>query len=184
MRKNKLLIMAIIILSIPLTLFIYLNIAININKIKNERIITKFNDFFSEQTLEVVDDNKFYFSNIEINGTDYIGVINITRYNLLLPVESKCNNYFPNIKAACNYSKDSLVILGTNLSNSFSNFKSYNMEDEITFTNTLGKTFQYKIEKIKRINSLDNLSGHNDDLIIVIKNYYDMEYVLLLCKAY
>ena len=184
MRKNKVLILSLIILAIPFILFIYINIFIKVSKLKTEKIVVEFKEKFLEQRLEIASDNILNLVKMEIDGNDYIGVVNVVSDNLLLPVESKCNNSFLNIKGACNYSNNSLVILGTNLNNSFSSFKQYNIGDEISFTNTLGWTFRYKIEKIKRFNKLDSLLQYDDDLIIVIKNYYGMEYVFLLCEAY
>lgn len=184
MKKNKLLTCAIIILTIPLLLFIYINITTNINLYINEKVIITFNKTFSEQTLEIADNYSNPLPKIEIEGTDYVGVINIVKENLLLPVESKCSEALLNIKSACHYSNDNLIILGTTLKDSFFSYREYNKDDKITFTNTLGKTYQYKINKIKRINNLNKLSQYNSDLIIVIKNYYDMEYILLLGNAY
>ena len=52
------------------------------------------------------------------------------------------------------------------------------------FTNMLGQTFKYKITKIKRINNLDKLTEYKEDLIIIIKNYYNIEHILLICNSH
>lgn len=179
--KKITLISAVIILSISLSLFIFLNIKININNNLNEKIVKEFGNFFSEKDLEIADNNELKIPVFELNSTDYIGIINIEKFDIIIPVESKCNNSFMNIQSACNNSSQSFTILGTTFKDSFKSVKLYNVNDDIAFTNALGQTYQYKIKKIKRVSNLNDFSLYMGDLIIGIKNYYDMEYILLIC---
>lgn len=182
--KKKILICAIIILLITLSIFLFINININKNIKTNTKVLDILNDIFENNKLENLNEFKNDLPKLQIEGTDYVGIINIPKYNLLLPIESKCNNSIINIQSTCKYSSNSLIILGTNLKDSFPLFKSYNVEDSLSFTNMLGETYQYEIKKIKRIKNLKNISQYNEDLIIVIKNYYDMEYILFICNSY
>ena len=179
--KKIVLICGLIIILISLSIFIFLNIKVNRNINKNEIVINTFNNIFKDKILEVHEN--FDLPKLQIEDTDYIGIINISKYDILIPVESKCNNTFLNIQSSCNYKDKSFVILGTNLKDSFSSYETFDVDDEIIFTNMLGRKFQYKIKKIKRINSLD-LSQYDEELIIVIKNYYSMEYILFICDSY
>ena len=177
--KKYILIIGIILFFIPICIFVYFNINISLSINKNKEVIDIFNNLF--KNMDMMNNNPSDLPKIEINDIDYIGIININKYNLSLPIESKCNF----IKPSCNYSNDKFIILGTNLKNSFSNYKLYSVGDVITFTNALGNISQYKIKNIKRINKLNNLLKYDEDLTIIIKNYYNLEYILLLlCEVY
>ena len=178
--------LSLIILAITLGLYIYLNIKINIYINTNEQVLTKLNNLILEnnQVLAPSDEYNSTLPKIEIDNTDYVGILSLPTYKVLLPIQSKCNNSFLSIESSCTYSSNPLIILGTNLKNSFTSYKLYNLNDEVTFTNTLGQTFQYKISKITRIDTLQSLSKYNDDLIIIIKNYYDVKYIIICCDSY
>lgn len=177
---------SIILLFLSIGLFLSLQIFIKINQNKNEKVMNTFNQMFQNQNIDIMDEtneNEYNFSKIEIDGTDYIGFLSLSYDGSSIPVESKCKKSFFSIEAACDYSKESFIILGNNLKGSFSSFESYDVYDLITFTNSLNQSFQYRINSIKRVDTLDNLSKYDNELIIAIKNFYDMEYVLLLCDS-
>lgn len=178
--KRIILSTSIIILTISITLILFLNIKIYLNKKRNEKFLETYNNIFVKQNLTYSDD--FTLPKIEMYGIDYIGVINILNGNSLILIQSRCNNSFINIKSACNYSDKPFIIMGTNLKDSFNTYKNYDINDIVTFTNTLGNTLQYKIKSIKRINKLDGIKNYNEDLIIVIKDYYSLEYILFMCE--
>lgn len=180
--KKFFLIVGIILFSISLLLILYLNIYINLCLKRNNEIVAYFNNFF--KNTNVVINNKIQndFSKIEINNRDYIGFIKIDKYELSLPVESECNNFFIDFKSACFYSDSQFIILGTNLKNSFQNYKLYNINDIITFINSLGDSFQFKIREIKRIYTLKDLINMNEDWLLIIKDYYNLVYVVLILE--
>jgi len=182
--KKKILICAIIILLSTLSIFLFINININKNIKTNRKVLDILNDIFEDNKLETTNEFKNNLPKLQVDGTDYVGIINIPKHNLLLPVESKCNNSIINIQSTCKYLSNSLIILGTNLNDSFSSFRLYNVKDTVSFTNMLGETYQYKIKNIKRVKDLKNISRYDEDLIIIIKNYYDMEYILFICNSY
>ena len=169
-----------IILIISISLILFLRINININKNQNEKFLETYNSIFRKQNL--VFEQKLNLPKIEYNGTDYIGVVNILKDNLLVPIQSKCNNSFISIKSVCNYSNKPFIILGTNLKDSFYSYKNYDINDIVVFINTLGNTYQYRIKKIERINDLNSIDSYDEELIIIIKNYYSLEYTLFICE--
>lgn len=180
--KKYLLFSSIVLILIPLIIFIFLNVKINKNIEKNNEALNVFKNTIKNDDFNI--DNKYInFSKIEIQGKDYIGVIE-TQKDKSIPVESKCDNNIFEIKSACLYDRKTFIILGTTLNDSFKNFESYEIDEMITFTDTLGITSEYKIKNIKRINKLRNIEQYNADLIIAIKNYYKLEYILFLCEFY
>jgi len=170
-----------ILLLIIICIFLFININIIKNIKINKKVIDIFNNIFTIQNIEI--SNEFINPIIEIDNIDYLGIINIPSNNLLLPIENNCNNFYLDIKSGCKYLNNFFIILGTNLKDSFYSYKSYNIFDTISFTNTLGKTFEYKINNIKRINNLNSLSLYNGELILVIKDYYSLEYTLFICNS-
>ena len=182
--KKIILFLAIIILSLSLGLFIYLNINISLNVNNNEKVVAKINSIFPESDLEIFVDNEFRLPKLQINGTDYVGIINLLDNNVLLPVTSKCNSSLLNIQSACNYSSSPFAVLGTTLKDSFNSFSSYNVNDIVMFTNTLGQTFQFKMKGIRRLNSLNDYLRYDGDLMILIKDYSNMKYILVICDSY
>lgn len=164
-----------IILFISLSLILYLNINIYLSLYKNKEVVNIFNSFFQNNTSNINKYNQGNFSVIEINNTDYIGIINIK--DLSIPIESICSN-----KSNCNFSTGPFIILGTNLNNSFSNYKLYKVNDSFEFINSLGDVYKYKIKSIKRINKLKLIEENNEYLIIIINDYYNLEYILLICE--
>lgn len=182
--KKILFITSITILFITILLFIIFQINISINKYNNKKVVETFNKTIKEQELAPSYEYDNNLAKLEINDTDYIGVLNITNYNLSLPIESKCQKNIIKDVSTCLYSKKNLIILGSNLRNSFLDYKKYSINDKITFTNTLGQIFQYEVNKIERISNLEDISIYKKDLIIAIKDYYSMNYILLLCDIY
>lgn len=172
-----------VIFSVSLSIFVFINVNVVENINKNQEVVDSFENIFSYQDFDTVLEYESVFPKMEIDVKDYIGVINVSKSGLLLPVLSRCDNNIINIQSACSYSNESLVILGSNLKNSFVSFREYDVDDIIMFTNTLGQTFQYEVKEIKRIDKLSEISIVGD-LVIVIKNYYDMEYVVFICDFY
>lgn len=181
MRKY-LLFSSIVLILIPLIIFIFLNIKINKNIEKNNEVLNIFKNTIKNNDFNI--DNKYInFSKIEIQGKDYIGVIE-TQKDKSIPIESKCDNNVFKIKSACLYDRKPFIILVTTLNDSFKNYESYEIDKMITFTDTLGITTEYKIKNIKRINDFKDIKNSNADLIIVVKNYYELKYILILCDFY
>ena len=182
MKKN-IFICSMIILSLSLSNLIIINIKINIDSNNNKLVIEEFNNIYDYTNLDYSTELIKETANLEINGIDYVGIITIENEILSLPIKSNCNNNILNNTTTCKYNGNPFILLGTNLKNSFSSYKNYNINDKVIFTNTLGEKYLYKIEKIKRVDDLKNISQHNySDLIIIVKDYYDLNYILFICK--
>ncbi len=85
---------------------------------------------------------------ISVEGTDYIGTLEIPALGLKLPVISEWS--YPNLKKApCRYSGsaylDNMVIAGHNYSSHFSGIENLSSGEKIVFTDTDGNRFEYSV---------------------------------------
>ena len=176
MRKYLLFCSIIIIICFS-NIFICLNVVININKDRNNKVLDIFNSVW-DSSIDVGFDGMDRLPKMEIDEVDYIGVIKIGDYEVLFPVESNCQI----LSSVCRYSSKKFIILGNNLKSSFYNYELYGVGDVVIFINTLGEEFRYRISKIDRVRKIEEISNDKDDLVVVVKNYYSMEYMFFRCK--
>ena len=88
----------------------------------------------------------------EVDGKNYIGVLDIPALNLSLPIMDTWD--YARLKVTpCRFSgsyySDDLVICGHNYPRHFSGIKWINIGTEIYFTNVLGEMFVYEVEEIE-----------------------------------
>ena len=177
MRKYLLFCSIIIIICFS-SVFIYFNIVINSNRNRNNKVVDIFNDVW-ENTIDVSFD-EINLPKMEIDEVDYIGVIKIENYDFILPIEYKHRRF----GSTCKYSSKPFIILGSNLKSSFYNYKLYSVGDKVIFINTLGEEFRYRINQIDRGRKIEEISNDKDDLVVVVKNYYDIKYIVFRCELY
>ncbi len=85
---------------------------------------------------------------ISVEGTDYIGTLEIPALGLKLPVISEWS--YPNLKKApCRYSGsvylDNMVIAGHNYSSHFSGIENLSSGEIVVFTDADGNIFEYSV---------------------------------------
>ncbi len=90
----------------------------------------------------------------EINGLDYIGILEIPALGLNLPVISELTDYSLKV-SPCRYLgsayTDDLIIAAHNYRSHFSNLKSLSQDDEIIFTDMDGNEFIYEVAFIETL---------------------------------
>lgn len=94
----------------------------------------------------------------EINGKDYIGVLEIPALDLSLPIISQWS--YPNLKLSpCCYAGsaylDNLVIAAHNYSTHFGNIKNLRPGDTLSFTDVDGNVFYYEVSDIEILKPTD-----------------------------
>lgn len=106
---------------------------------------------------------------LEIDGHDYIGVLEIPSLELSLPVMSDWD--YDKLKIApCRYSgsayKNSLVIAAHNYAQHFGQLSSLSYGDEITFTDLDGNLFRYEVLEIETLqpHAIDYMEDYNPGL--------------------
>lgn len=90
----------------------------------------------------------------QIDGADYIGILDMPTLGLKLPVMSDWN--YPSLKIApCRYSgsayKGNFVIAAHNYTYHFGTIKNLGIGDRITFTDSDGNVFQYQVAAIETL---------------------------------
>ena len=74
------------------------------------------------------------------------------------------------------------IVKGNNFKSSFIMYKEMNDLSKVTFTNMLGQIFTYKIDSVKRVKNVKNIN-YDGDLILIVKNYYNFEYIIYICNG-
>ena len=94
----------------------------------------------------------------QIDGADYIGILDMPTLGLKLPVMSDWD--YPSLKIApCRYSgsayKGNFVIAAHNYTYHFGTIKNLGIGDRITFTDSDGNVFQYQVAAIETLDPYD-----------------------------
>ena len=106
---------------------------------------------------------------IEVDGWNYIGIINIESLNVTLPVIEEWRDEASYISPCRYYGsayKDNMIIAAHNFSSHFGKISNLTNEDRIVFTDTQGNSFKYVPV------SLEVLKG--TDVESMINNEYDL----------
>lgn len=149
-------------------------VKISIDYNKNNKVIHHIEKIIPDQIESLITDFDLY--NMDIDGNDYIGILNIDNY--LLPIKAKCKSLDIN----CKVDASSFTIRGNNFKNSFIMYKEINDFSKVTFTNMLGQVFTYKIDNVKRVKNVKNIN-YDGDFILIIQNYYSFEYIIYICNG-
>lgn len=172
-------IIAIILISISITLTIYMIVKNNKISVQNKKVLEQIKEMEIEESK--FDNELNYYTKLEIYNKDYVGILSIPSCNIILPIEA---DYERKIQSLCMVKNKPTIILGNNLSCSLKNYKEIQCDDEINIENFLGNSNIYKVKKIVHVSKYEKVEDYSDDLILVVKNYYNMEYVIYLCDIF
>lgn len=126
---------------------------------------------------------------LEIEGEDYIGIIEIPALDLKLPVMSEEWSYEKLKLAPCRYSgsvyMDNLIIAAHNYNSHFGRIKDLKAGDNVSFIDAEGHVFEYEVgwlETIKGSDSISMLEKEDDwDLTLFTCTYSGSERYTLRC---
>lgn len=95
---------------------------------------------------------------INIDGEDYIGILNISTLGLELPVKGEFS--YSNLRVApCRYEgsayMDNMIIAGHNFARHFGGLKNINVGDRASFTDGDGNEFLYSVTEIMQVDGTD-----------------------------
>jgi len=123
---------------------------------------------------------------VEIDGRNYIGILEIPAYGTSLPIGSQWDSgtvsEYPCRYLGSTYDS-SLIIGGSDNKGQLDFVKKISNEDLITVTDTTGQRFTYKVTDIRRTKdvSTENLTSKEADLVLFARNTYSLDYTVIRC---
>ena len=169
-------------------LFIFRSIFINKNISKAESVVTTLYELVPEITDTTFDGRKNTdMASIQIDGTDYIGILEAPDFQLKLPICSKSNQ--PDAKGlAYRYSGSiydgSLILGGEDCKGQFEFLKTIDERTYLNITDLDGNRYTYKVYSVERASDCDSkiLESHECDLTLFGKSTFEMNWIIVRCK--
>ena len=127
-------------------------------------------------------------SSLEIDGTDFIGILEVPLYSSKLPVCSKWSKWDVS-KYPCRYMgsiyEEKLIIGGSDKKGQLSFMENITEGDSVFFTDVTGARYSYSVSKIKKTKnvSLESLSSFEADIVFFAKDSFGSEYTIVGCEA-
>ena len=123
-----------------------------------------------------------------VDGTDYIGILQIPALALELPVISTWS--YPNLRLApCRYAgsayQHNLVISGHNYSGHFRDLKKLQPGDAVTFTDTDGNIFSYTVLELETLSpsAVEEMTSGDWDLTLFTCTVGGQNRIAVRCEA-
>ena len=121
---------------------------------------------------------------LSIDGADFVGVIEMPRYESVLPV---CANWGHLTKYPCRFSGsiyDSTLQIGaTSQKGQYDFYREISVGDTVIFTDVEGNQYTYTVTNLQYEKHADQITLDREEssLTLFIKNVYDFEYLIISC---
>ena len=121
---------------------------------------------------------------LSIDGADFVGVIEMPRYESTLPV---CANWGHLTKYPCRFSGsiyDSTLQIGaTSQKGQYDFYREISVGDTVIFTDVEGNQYTYTVTNLQYEKHADQITLDREEsvLTLFIKNVYDFEYLIISC---
>lgn len=114
---------------------------------------------------------------IEIDGCNFVGLIEVPGYGIKLPIYSEFEEYMPKVYNRNNDS--SLIIEGRYSENQFSFADKIEVGEQIIFTDLYSNVFRYKVKRITHSDNINSEKFQSDkqDLTIFVK--HNSSYIII-----
>ena len=191
MKKGKfpiVLVLGICLVVVSFALIVGLQIRTHIGANESQKVVTRMNELLSEK-IEGVPGT---YSNpnmpvLEINGVDYVALIEIPSLNISLPVADAWNSQKLYDSPARFYGScydHSLVIGGADNSYQFSFCDKIDNGTVIIVTDMTGTRFSYTVSRVDRAKAAESnwLISGDCDLTLFCRDALSMEYVAVRCS--
>lgn len=123
---------------------------------------------------------------VNIDGNDFLGIIEIPSHGACLPVASASTSADRFVRRYDgNVYNGSMIIESTNRAGQFDFVKNISVNDALYVTDMLGNRFSYSVADIKHVKNIDAdaLRAYGADLVVFVKNIYDFEYIVIYCNS-
>jgi len=124
---------------------------------------------------------------LEVDGRDYVGIIEVLKYDRTLPIAAKWDagavDRFP-----CRYTGSiydgTLIIGGSDNEGQFDFMKLITGGDAVHITDVTGTRYAYVVTDIQKSDNVStaNLTSKDTDLVFYARNTYSLDYTIVHCK--
>ena len=125
-------------------------------------------------------------STLSIDGTDFVGILELPRFKSVLPV---CAEWGNPAKYPCRFSGSvydrTMQIGGTSQKGQYNFHRDISVGDSVFFTDIEGNRFSYTVTDIRYEKNADQSTLQRKDasLTLFVKNVYAFEYVIIYCDV-
>ena len=123
---------------------------------------------------------------LSLNGTDFVGILEIPRFDAALPVGADWGN---SARFPCRFDgsiyDSSMQIGATSQKGQFDFYRQIAVGDPVFFTDMEGNRYVYTITDLRYAQHADQaeLGRKGAPLTLFIKNVYALEYIIVFCDA-
>ena len=123
---------------------------------------------------------------LSINGTDFVGILEMPRYESELPV---CAEWGRLTKHPCQFGGSvydgTMQIGATSQKGQYEFYREISVGDTVIFTDMEGNRYTYTITNLHYEKHADKTTLNREEatLTLFIKNVYDFEYLIVFCDA-
>ena len=125
-------------------------------------------------------------STLTIDGTDFVGILELPRFESVLPV---CAEWGNPAKCPCRFSGSvydrTMQIGGTSQQGQYEFYRDISVGDSVYFTDMTGNRYTYEVKDIRYEKHANQTALNSEDttLVLFIKNIYAFEYVIVFCDV-
>ena len=121
---------------------------------------------------------------LSVEGTDFVGILEMPRYQSVLPVCASWGENYPSKFDGSIYDR-TIKIGATTQAGQYDFYREISAGDSVFFTDMGGNRYAYTVADIRYEDNADmeTLERKDADLTLFIKNIYSFEYIILFCKT-
>lgn len=159
---------------------------ISTSEIRNERYVSELMSLIPEPQSAFPEERRDNtMSALSLDGTDFIGIIEMPRYSSTLPV---CGKWGKNNKYPCRLGGSiyagTLQIGSTSQKGQYDFYREITVGDAVYLTDMEGNRYSLEVTDIRYANHADQstLTRETATLTLFIKNIYGFDYLIVYCN--